>query len=215
MKFVKLVMLIGVFVMSACHKDDNKPDPTPDPEPTPEPTPDPEPVPITCDGLPITAIRDVACPTGQTGAHKQVCSARGWVEVINTCAAPKPDEPVKPEPTCDGAPLTTIKILQCPQGQAGEHKQVCARDGWLDVSNTCKALPTGLKVELPNVYRINKGDKVGLGVKEQDGVTFQWSTGEITNVITAKPDTNKSYTVIGTRAADGVRAQATVSVLVQ
>lgn len=212
MKLFKYI-LIGMFALSACNKDDDKPNP-PDPEPTPEPEPepDPEPIPVTCDGMALGSVKDLGCPQGQVGQHKLVCTVRGWSEVMNSCAV---EPTTDPDPTCDGNPLGTIKTLGCPQGQTGEHKQVCARDGWLDVVNSCKAVPVALKISLPTVYRVTKGNVVGLGVKEQSGVVFKWSTGESTNVITPKPDKSKSYSVTGTREADGASASATVSVIVQ
>jgi len=59
----------------------------------------PAPPPPTCDGQPIGSVKDLGCPAGQTGEHKQTCDAAGkWDDTVNTCTAPTPPPPPPPQP---------------------------------------------------------------------------------------------------------------------
>lgn len=51
----------------------------------------PQPPAPTCDGQPIGSVKDLACPAGQSGVHKQSCDSTGkWVDSMDTCVDPTP-----------------------------------------------------------------------------------------------------------------------------
>lgn len=72
---------------------------------------------------------------------------------------------------------------------------------------------TSLRVELPIMVRIQKGDDVVLRVAPQDGVSYTWSTGDTGGEITVRPAAATVYTVTGVRGAE--KAQAAVTVVPQ
>jgi hypothetical protein len=61
----------------------------------------------TCDGKPVGTIKDVACPVGQVGEHKQECKATGWSDTINSCVAPTPT----PTPTPFSLPIWAYAVV--------------------------------------------------------------------------------------------------------
>lgn len=219
MKFTKHLILAAALAMAACGRSDGdgkKPD-----------------EPKTCDGQPWGKVETPECPAGQVGNWTRVCGDNGWQDVANTCkAAPEPDKPTPPPPppppppkTCDGEPLGTFKYPKCPVGQIGDWVQQCSETGWKDVYKGCHKPdeppppppppPPELKVDLPSVYRIRKGEPLRLGLRSQQGVTFQWSDGQAGELVWVQPGASKPFTVTATRASDGVKASASSYVLVE
>jgi hypothetical protein len=92
------------------------------------------------------------------------------------------------------------------------------RDG-ADVVKSCKdplpPPPPDLKIELPSLYRIHKGDPVHLGVKPQAGVSFVWSDGQRGEMVDMTLSANSTVTVTATRAADGAKASASTYVVLE
>lgn len=193
-----LVALALTMVPLACqnrHPDDNTPAPLPDPvQPDPEQPDEPaEPDPQPTD-------TDTSTDTDTE----------------------EPDEPTPtPVPvTCEGMGVGRYKDLPCPVGQAGMYRLVCGAEGkWLEVVNTCAKIPEptppSVKVALPFAYKVKAGDQVALGVPDQDGVTFAWSTGERGSSIVVTPERDRIYTVTATRTKDSSKASASVTVITQ
>lgn len=198
----KALALTALFAVYGCSSGSSKPKEHP-----------------TCDGQPWGSVMGRNCPNNAPGDWKQVCTDDGWADVTNTCQAvpPPAPPPAPPKPgTCDGKALGTIDKPSCPAGEKGEWTRVCTSKGWNDVLNTCTLPPPpppALKVSLPSIYRIHKGDPLMLGVKPQDGVTYKWSDNQSGSMIWVQPDTEETITVTATRAADGVKGSASVYVM--
>jgi hypothetical protein len=64
------------------------------------------------------------------------------VAMMSGCQTTDKD-PDKPDPKpCEGKDIGTVEDRECPAGQAGKHRVVCAgKNGWLDIENTCAAAP--------------------------------------------------------------------------
>ncbi len=78
--------------------------------------------------------RDIGCPPGNTGSHKQVCvgTTQGyWITASDNC------RPV----TCSGEKVGAVRILEsssCESGQTGIIMEVCHDDGtWVATNNNC------------------------------------------------------------------------------
>jgi len=219
MKPLRIALIVAA--LSAC----SSPKPNPGPGPSPDPgsgsgsgsasDPIPPPPPPNCGGKALGTVETIACPAGQLGDHKRVCTEKDWVDVYNSCAKPNPPPP--PPPTCDGKALGTIEDLGCLPGYSGDHKRACTSHGWADVISTCTAPPPPpvLKVALPKIYKIHKGDALMLGVKDQAGVSFKWSTGDAGSMIWTTPTSDEEVTVTATRASDGATASASAYVVLQ
>lgn len=69
----------------------------------------------------------------------------GPTKTVEMPTAPAtPGTPAGDDPACpDGSPSGATRVDECPSGQTGQHKEVCAKGKWQDAVNTCAATPPG------------------------------------------------------------------------